>query len=334
MAFPEGFIELLTGPEDEGKRLDRVLKAVLKDKGLSAIFAALRKGLIRVEGRRSSPEWRVAKGSRIYIHTSIFGQGLPERRSPETLDLAPLAGLIVLQTRDLLFLNKPWGMLSQGPQGIEGLVRSALTTKSEASLSFSPGPLHRLDRNTSGLITFPMNAEGARVFSSLLRERRLHKSYLALLDGEVEKEESWLDRLVRDSQARASRVGEKGAQASADMRPLLAARGKSLVLVSLHTGLTHQIRVQAASRGLPLCGDAKYGGSPFAGGYILHAFRLEFPEPPFDDLPSRVTAPLPASARSRLDAIFGSESVEAAISRVLGQSLEGREDGEKGRLHI
>jgi 23S rRNA pseudouridine1911/1915/1917 synthase len=89
------------------------------------------------------------------------------------------------------------------------------------------------------------------------------------------------------------------------MQPIAIAGGRSLLLVTLHTGLTHQIRLQASSRNLPLSGDSKYGGAPLAGGYILHAYSLEFPVPPFADLPKTIFAQLPPSAEERLVRIFG-----------------------------
>jgi len=181
--------------------------------------------------------------------------------------------------------------------------------RTAASLSFAPGPLHRLDRNTTGLLIFPRSAVGARAFTSLLRRRKLIKRYLALLDAEARPLGEWRDKISRDNHARTSAVSEEGDEASASMRTLASAGGRSLVLVELHTGLTHQIRVQASARGMPLSGDAKYGGSPFPSGYILHALSLEFPEPPFPDVPRLVTAPLPASASDRLGELFGSAAL-------------------------
>jgi 23S rRNA-/tRNA-specific pseudouridylate synthase len=133
----------------------------------------------------------------------------------------------------------------------------------------------------------------------------LIKRYLALLDAEARPLGEWRDKISRDNHARTSAVSEEGDEASASMRTLASAGGRSLVLVELHTGLTHQIRVQASSRGMPLSGDAKYGGSSFPGGYILHAFSLGFPEPPFPDLPCSVTSQPPPSALDRLGVIFG-----------------------------
>jgi 23S rRNA-/tRNA-specific pseudouridylate synthase len=149
----------------------------------------------------------------------------------------------------------------------------------------------------------------------MLRERRIVKRYLALVDGEVSAADAWRDRIARDDRSLTSAVSEKGSEAYAEISPLLTYGGQSLILVELHSGLTHQIRVQASSRSIPLSGDTKYGGEPFTGGYILHALSLEFPESPFSDLPRLVTAPLPLDARDRLAAVFGAEALQSALGR-------------------
>jgi 23S rRNA pseudouridine955/2504/2580 synthase len=300
--------ELIAGPEDAGRRLDRVLRVLLGELSLSAIYSALRKGFLRVNGAKADPALRVTAGDRIYIHPSLGGPkeaGAAGSFSADEGELSSIADILVMATRDLIFINKPRGELSQGSPGIEGRIRKALAMRTASSLSFTPGPLHRLDRNTTGLLTFPRSAAGARAFTSLLRRRKLIKRYLALLDNEAPPLGEWRDKVSRDNYARTSAVSEEGDEASASMRTLASAGGRSLVLVELHTGLTHQIRVQASSRGMPLSGDAKYGGSSFPGGYILHAFSLGFPEPPFPDLPCSVTSQPPPSALDRLGVIFG-----------------------------
>jgi 23S rRNA pseudouridine955/2504/2580 synthase len=311
--------ELIAGPDDAGRRLDRVLRSILGELPLSAIYGAMRRGRIKVNGGKASPELRLSEGDRIFLapplgplaRGSAAGTGEP---NVEGLD--SISDILVLATRDLLFINKPRGLLAQGDEEIEGRIRRALAGRSAGSLSFSPGPLHRLDRNTTGLMTFPRSAAGAREFSELLRRRALEKEYLALVDGEAEATQEWRDRIARDGDSLRSSVVADGEEASASMRPLASAGGRSLVLVELHTGLTHQIRVQASSRGMPLSGDSKYGGSPLGGGYILHAFSLGFPEPPFPDLPRRVIAPLPERSRERLAALFGDSVLKGAIEGI------------------
>jgi 23S rRNA pseudouridine955/2504/2580 synthase len=308
--------ELIAGPDDEGRRLDRILRFVLKDKTLSEIYAAIRKGRIRVNGLKAKPELKLAEGDRIFLDDSLRVAVAKTLDGVDHEDLGPIADILILATADLLFVNKPRGELSQGTSGIEGRIRNALSMRAAASLSFVPGPLHRLDRNTNGVLTFPRSANGARVFTALLRGRRLVKRYLALVDGEVSAREEWRDRIVRDPRSMTSAVSKGGSEAYAEARPLLAYGGRGLILVELHSGLTHQIRVQASSRGIALSGDTKYGGEPFPGGYILHALSLEFPESTFPDLPRLVTAPLPVGALARLAAIFGIEALQSALDRV------------------
>ncbi|MDP3177663.1 MAG: RNA pseudouridine synthase [Spirochaetaceae bacterium] len=225
--------------------------------------------------------------------------------------------LLVFASADLLFLNKPRGMLVHGPDSLETMVREELAVRRAASLAFVPGPLHRLDRNTSGLVTFPNSAEGGRVFSKLIRERRVRKRYIALLRGRLSEKEDWTDLIERDRDRHVSEIRASGASARSWATPLTRSSGLTLALVEIGTGVTHQIRVQAGSRGFPLAGDSKYGGESFPGGYILHAQSLEFAEPPFPDLPRRIVAPLPTDAFERLARIFGCAETERALQEAL-----------------
>jgi len=324
MRSDEDRSELVAGPDDDGRRLDKVLRAALPRLGLSEIYRSLRKGGIRVNGARASPESRLREGDRIALGASDLERGGAEPKAELGMGIDDLGDILVLRTENLLFINKPRGELSHGPGSIEARLRAALARRSSASLSFSPGPLHRLDRNTSGLIAFPATAKGARAFAQLMRERKLRKLYIALLDGELEGPAEWLDRIERDEESLKSRVSSRGEEASAFASPIARAGGKCLALVELRTGLTHQIRVQASSRGMPLSGDRKYGGGPFEGGYILHALRLGFPEPPFPDIPASVEAPLPAAASSRLEAVFGRAAVDRALELARNTASSGK----------
>lgn len=314
MSPRETGIVLVAGPDDAGRRLDKVLRAVLRDKSLSEIYAALRKGRIRVNDRKAEPSQKLEAGDRIYLHDSLGPRSEVAPAGVHADELASLADILILATADLLFVNKRRGELSQGAEGLEGRVRRALAARTAASLSFAPGPLHRLDRNTTGIMAFPRSSAGARAFTALLRERRVAKRYLALVDGEEMPAGTWRDRIARDEATLKSSVSAEGDEARAEMRPLLRRGGLGLLLIELHSGLTHQIRVQASSRGIPLAGDAKYGGGSIPGGYILHALSLGFPSPPFPDLPGLVAAPLPAEASSRLESIFGAEELREALS--------------------
>lgn len=317
--------ELRAGPDDGGRRLDRILKSLLPGVPLSALYGGLRRGRIRVNGKKAKPDARVAEGDIITIEEELLGpdeqsgkeRGLETQGKKTEAARRRLEAWIAFEGRDLLFIDKPKGMSAHGEGGLDLIVREALAQRMSESLAFSPGPLHRLDRNTSGLITFSKSMAGAQVFTELLRAGRVRKRYLALLQGRLEEEASWEDLIARDEERRVSGLSPEGSPALAIARPLVLGPSSTLALIELKTGLTHQIRVQASSRGLPLEGDVKYGGRRSENGYLLHAWLLDFAEPPFEDIPRRVTAALSAEARSRLASLFGGEAVEEALEREL-----------------
>jgi 23S rRNA pseudouridine955/2504/2580 synthase len=211
-------------------------------------------------------------------------------------------------------LNKPVGLAVHGPDSLETRVRAYLAPKLAASLSFKPGPLHRLDKPTSGIIVFSTNLAGARNFSALLRERRIRKTYLALLDGVLERDETWEDALVRDKEQGKSFTADAGDDSAKEARtrvyplahtPMDRMPALTLARLEIDTGRTHQIRAQAAAHGHPLAGDRKYGGSGQRGGFLLHAWTREHAVHDLPELPRRLEAPLPDNFKRRIGELFG-----------------------------
>ncbi|MDR1586616.1 MAG: RluA family pseudouridine synthase [Treponema sp.] len=334
-------MELKTGLDDEGRRLDRVLRKALPERPLSLIHRLLRQGQILLNGRPAKPGARVKAGDTIGIAELARGTGFrgaaqkpgappaggsPPPRLPVGA-LVPFAD-ILWQGSGLLILNKAAGIAVHGPESLDAAVRSILAGRLSPSLSFKPGPLHRLDKPTSGVIVFSSSLEGARLFSALLRQGHVKKYYLALVEGTVKGPEVWEDKIVRDGAAKKTFIagdrdspqperGRKAAPGSeakpqaALTRIIAAAAGKqgnagfSLVLAEIETGRTHQIRAQAAARGHPLAGDKKYGGRYQPGGFLLHARKLEFAEGRNGILPRSITAPLPENFRARIRELFG-----------------------------
>lgn len=186
---------------------------------------------------------------------------------------------ILLRDPSLVVCVKPVGLLSQDSgkeKGLPALLREQL------GISYV-GTVHRLDRETGGVMVCSLDQKSAGRLSSLLCDKeRTVKEYLALLNGVPEAPEGVLrDYLYHDAAknktypVRTMRKGVK--EASLSYSVLTAREGKALVLVRLHTGRTHQIRVQFASRRLPLCGDARYGGG--GGRLALWSHRLAFSHP-------------------------------------------------------
>lgn len=325
--YMEGGTEFVAGPDDAGRRLDRVLRRLLGGAGLSQVYSGLRKGSIRVNGRRAGPDHRLEEGDRILVAASLLagspglGGGArdvkPGPGDHPSIDVAAdrLESLMVARSEDLLVLNKPKGTLTHGPGSLDELVERALPGLGAASLAFKPGPLHRLDRNTSGLVAFPLTIHGARDFTAALREGRMGKTYLALVEARLEDEEYWEDLVERDEETLATKVTLTGKPARSLVRPVLLADGLSLVSVRIGTGRTHQIRVQCAHHGHPLAGDRKYGARPSSEGYFLHAWLLDLRAARLPGLPPIVEAPLPAESRARLERLFGVSELALALSR-------------------
>ncbi|MDR0657265.1 MAG: RluA family pseudouridine synthase [Treponema sp.] len=235
---------------------------------------------------------------------------------------SPLA--ILYEDSGLLILNKPAGLASHGKESLETLVRGYLSPKLSPSLSFRPGPLHRLDKPSSGIIAFSVSLAGARAFSTALRERLLIKQYLAIVEGFAGDEEFWEEDLERDRGSGISRIHEGPAQslhmsvqgrrgedlpkrAVTRIRPLVSGRTYSLIRAEIETGRTHQIRTQAAFHGHPLAGDRKYSGRAGGRGFFLHAWRLlktGAAEILLPALPHSITAPLPGKFSSRIEELF------------------------------
>lgn len=197
----------------------------------------------------------------------------------------PYASLppIVAETEDLFIFDKPAGLpVHPGTGHVD-----SLTTRLEscfASASFMPTPAHRLDRDTSGLLLVARSYGMLRDLHEAFAAREgLVKEYLTWVAGRwaAETPVTLRDRLAKQEDARGRErvtAAAEGAEAACTVRCLHREARRSLLLVTLHTGRTHQIRVQLARRGHPLLGDVKYGGPPRARGFLLHAVRLCFPD--------------------------------------------------------
>jgi len=287
-------MELRAGENDRGRRLDRVLRKALPDCPLPFLHRLLRQKRVLVNGKPAKAQDRLDFGDTVRLPSLKDAQ----RTAPVTKTLPPPD--ILWQGMGLLAVNKPSALAVHGPGSLETTVRSFLADKLPPSLSFKSGPLHRLDKPSSGIVVFSTSLEGARLFSSLLQERKVRKTYLAIVEGAVKKEEVWENKLFRDRERKKTFVSNPdspaGKTAITKIKPLASKGGYSLVTAEIATGRTHQIRTQAASRGHPLAGDIKYGGGK--GGFFLHAWKLEF-------LEHSIEAPLPAAFREKMTELFG-----------------------------
>ncbi len=189
--------------------------------------------------------------------------------------------VIIYEDQYITVCRKPVGVLSEDVQGGEKGVIGLLSDRAGKPLYL----LHRLDRNVGGVMVFANDKKSASALSEDIRENRLKKEYIAVTDGVPSEEKGeYKDLLFKDSHKNRSYVVKrmrKGVKdASLEYEVINKTTDKAMVRVLLHTGRTHQIRVQFSSRKTPLTGDIKYGSKDRTNGNIaLHSYRITFRHP-------------------------------------------------------
>ena len=273
---------LTAAPEDAGLRLDAFLAQRLPDLSRSRIQQLLEQGCILVEGKPGKKNRRLTPGERILLDLPEPAEADPE---PEEIPLD-----ILFEDADLLVINKPKGMVVHPAAGHEsGTLVNALLHHCGDSLSGiggvkRPGIVHRLDKDTSGLMLAAKTDRAHASLAAQLGDHSLHRVYAALLIGTPRPAEGVVDlpvgRHPRDRKKMAAGV-PGGRSAVTHYRVLESFPGYSYAECVLETGRTHQIRVHMASLGHPVAGDPLYGGKcalPLSS-QCLHAREICFRHP-------------------------------------------------------
>lgn len=277
------------GAGEVGQRLDNYLMRVLKTVPKSHVYRVLRKGEVRVNGKRAKPETRLALGDRVRI-PPVRIDDKPVQVQPSNSLQSFITSSILHEDELLLIINKPAGVAVHGGSGLAfGVIEALRTSRPELpELEL----VHRLDRDTSGVLLIAKRRSALRQLHSELREREMTKRYLALVSGrwELGKKRIDLPLLTNQKQGgeRMVRVHPDGQSALSTFEPQQHF-GKLATLMSIEigTGRTHQIRVHAAYAGHPVAGDEKYGDKESGEALrafglrrmFLHAHSLEFTHP-------------------------------------------------------
>lgn len=187
---------------------------------------------------------------------------------------------IIFEDEDILVINKPVGVLSEASQKGEKGIISFLQNEKRKTIYI----LHRLDREVGGVMVFSKNKKSASALSTDIANGGFYKSYLAVTDGVPENDEGvYKDLLFKDSKKNRSfvvnRMRKGVREASLEYVVLKKTEKNALVRVLLHTGRTHQIRVQFSSRKTPLTGDGRYGSRVRDCSIALHSHKISFNHP-------------------------------------------------------
>ncbi len=186
------------------------------------------------------------------------------------------------EDENIIVCVKPAGILSQFSEKDENMISVLNGYFEKSGKACQAYPVHRLDRETSGLIVYAKNSRAAAKLSEQIAKNEIKKRYFAVIKGTPEEKSGVLkDLLFRDKQKNKSYVVKRKRggvkEASLEYEVIAESDGMSLVDILLHTGRTHQIRVQFSSRKMPLYGDGRYGGG--GGNLALFAHSLEFKHP-------------------------------------------------------
>ncbi|MFL1466262.1 23S rRNA pseudouridine(955/2504/2580) synthase RluC [Marinobacter sp. HN1S83] len=284
----QGVRRVTVDEDNEGQRLDNFLLAQLRGVPKSIIYRIIRKGEVRVNKGRVKPDTRLKAGDEVRI-PPVTRKEKPEQVAPGSRVQGVMESAIVFENEHMLVVNKPAGIAVHGGSGLSfGLIEVLRSARPEARFLEL---VHRLDRDTSGLVMVAKKRSALRYLQEELRQRRMRKHYHALVAGDwpdgVNRVEQPLLRYEMPNGERRVRVDEAGKASLTTFRCLSAFTGYSLVEASPVTGRTHQIRVHALWAGHPIAGDDKYMDDVSlkafraAGGQrlMLHARALEFALP-------------------------------------------------------
>ncbi|AND68369.1 23S rRNA pseudouridylate synthase C [Dyella thiooxydans] len=305
---PHGVRQVEVGPERDGQRIDNALATLLKGVPKSVIYRILRTGQVRVNGKRAKPDTRLAAGDLLRIPPVRVAEK-HETKGPASAQVAEAAAAVIFEDKHFLVIDKPSGMASHGGSGVShGAIELMRAARPNEHLEL----VHRLDRDTSGVLVFAKTRAGLTGLQAAIREGQVVKQYLCLMVGHPSKAKfnvnAPLAKSVLQGGERMVRVSDNGKPSLTFFQEMEQYPGARLMQATLGTGRTHQIRVHAAHIGHPLAGDPKYGDKDankrFRGRGLhrlfLHASHMSFE---LDGRSYGFSAPLPDDLKSFLDAL-------------------------------
>ena len=268
--------------ENENKRIDAYLSEKLEDTSRVAIQRLIANGKVLVNGKTVKSSYKIQEGDKIEVEEEI-----PVEVSLKAQEI-PLD--IIYEDNDIIVVNKPKGMVVHPANGNpDGTLVNAIMAICKDSLSgiggeIRPGIVHRLDKDTSGIIIVAKNDKAHINLSEQIKNHKVKKTYIALVRGIVKENEATINMPIGRSEKDRKKmaVTKKGKEAITHFKVLQRYDNYTLLQVNIETGRTHQIRVHLSQIGYPIVGDEVYSNGKNewnVKGQCLHAKSLEFTHP-------------------------------------------------------
>ena len=267
---------------EEIGRLDKIVSNLETNLSREAVQRMIKNGKILVNGKQEKPSYKTSIGETLTI----------EEEKAEEIDLKPqeMPLDVIYEDDDMLVINKEKGIVVHPGNGNpDGTLANAVMARCKGGLSgiggkIRPGIVHRIDKDTSGLVIIAKNDKAHINLSNQIQKRKVKKTYIALVRGVIKENEATINmpigRSTKDRKKMA--VSKNGKEAITNFKVLKRFTGYTLLEVNIETGRTHQIRVHLAEIGFPIVGDMVYsnGKNPFnVKGQMLHAAKLKLKHP-------------------------------------------------------
>ena len=338
------FIDFKTSSNDTDRRFDTLLRKFLPQMPLSLVYKNIRTGFIRLNNKKVKQETKIQAGDVINIEKRLFENfssssdstsNNTDKNSQNDKIIKKNTDFIneitLFKNQNILILDKPYNINVQDSKNdknsLDKIVKSIYI---KDSLTFVPGPMHRLDKLTTGIICFSQNLQCARWFSEQIANHSIQKYYLAILEGKLLEKQEWIDYLEKEeksskhgmhkSKVASTSEENEGKKAITIIEPISYGKYKNMdmtfVKIFIPTGRNHQIRLQCSSRGYPILQDSLYNSkiskekNDFEQKLYLHCYKLVFPINDFD-IPFEVNSPIPNTFENALKKILARNHISS-----------------------